>query len=56
MRSFIIACIAVIVLAVGGGIILNLFQVPAAVAFSTESVRLPAGLSSPNFSDRLSNG
>jgi hypothetical protein len=40
MRSFIIACIAAVVIAVIGAFSLNHFQVPAAVAFSTEGVRL----------------
>jgi riboflavin transporter FmnP len=40
MRSFVIACIAAVVIAAVGAAALNYFQEPAAVAFSTESVRL----------------
>jgi hypothetical protein len=40
MRSFVIACIAAVVIAAVGATALNYFQEPAAVAFSTESVRL----------------
>jgi hypothetical protein len=40
MRSFIAASIAAIVIAAIGAIVLDLFQKPASVAFTTESVRL----------------
>jgi hypothetical protein len=40
MRSFIAACIAAIVLAVIGGIVLDHIQEPVSVAFATGSVRL----------------
>jgi hypothetical protein len=40
MPSFIIACIAAIVIAVGGAVVLNHVQEPVSVAFSTEAVRL----------------
>jgi hypothetical protein len=40
MRSFIIACIAVAVIAIVGGVILNEFQESSKVAFATEAVRL----------------
>jgi hypothetical protein len=41
MRSFIAACVAAAAIAVIGALALNAAQEPAAVAFSTESVRLP---------------
>lgn len=40
MRSFIAACVAAIALAAIGGTVLNHFQTPVAVAFSTVGVRL----------------
>jgi hypothetical protein len=40
MRSFIFACVAAVVIAVAGYYVLNLFQEPVSVAFSTESVRI----------------
>jgi hypothetical protein len=40
MRSFIIACVAAVVIAVIGAIALNAIQEPASVAFATASVRL----------------
>jgi hypothetical protein len=40
MRSFIIACIAAVVIAAIGAIILNFVQEPADVAFTTESARI----------------
>ncbi len=40
MRSFIIACVAAIVLAVVAAYALNAFQEPVSVAFSTQSVRI----------------
>lgn len=40
MRSFIAACVAAIVLAAIGGTVLDHFQTPVAVAFSTVGVRL----------------
>jgi hypothetical protein len=40
MPSFIIACIAAIVIAVVGAVVLNRVQEPVSVAFSTEAVRL----------------
>jgi hypothetical protein len=40
MRSFIIACIAALVIAAIGAVGLNLIQKPVAVAFSTEAARL----------------
>lgn len=40
MRSFIIACIAAVAIAVIGAVALNLVQEPASVAFATEGVRL----------------
>ncbi len=39
MRSFILACIAAVVIAVIGAVVLDQFQEPAKVAFSTESAR-----------------
>lgn len=40
MRSFIIACIAAVVIAGIGAVALNFIQKPADVAFATEGVRL----------------
>jgi hypothetical protein len=39
MRSFILACIAVVVIAAVGGAILSVFQQSAQAAFSTDAVR-----------------
>ena len=40
MRSFIMACVAAVVIAAIGAIILDLVQQPADVAFTTESARI----------------
>jgi hypothetical protein len=40
MRSFIIACIAAVVIATVGAVALNFFQEPVDVAFATGAVRL----------------
>jgi len=40
MRSFVIACIAAIVIAAIGAFALSLVQKPVDVAFATQSVRL----------------
>jgi hypothetical protein len=40
MRSFIVACIAALVIAAVGAVALNLIQKPVAVAFTTDAVRL----------------
>lgn len=40
MKSFLLACVAAIVIAAIGGVVLNSVQEPAAEAFSTTSVRL----------------
>jgi hypothetical protein len=42
MKSFIIACVVAVVLAVIGGAVLNSIQVPADKAFCTVGVRLGA--------------
>jgi hypothetical protein len=42
MRSFIAACIAAIIIAVIGAVVLNSVQEPVAQAFSTSEVRLGA--------------
>lgn len=42
MKSFIIACVAAVVIAVLGGVVLNSIQEPADKAFSTTGVRLGA--------------
>lgn len=39
MRSFIVACIAAIVIAAFGMVVLNSIQEPVSVAFATSSVR-----------------
>jgi hypothetical protein len=40
MRSFIVACVAAIVVAALGAAVLNALQEPVSVAFSTGAVRL----------------
>jgi len=40
MRSFILACIAAVVIAAIGAVILNFIQGPADIAFTTESARI----------------
>jgi hypothetical protein len=40
MKTFVVACIAAIALAVVGGVVLNGIQKPAETAFSTTGVRL----------------
>jgi len=40
MRSFVIACVAAVVIAAIGAFALNSFQQPVAAAFATESVRV----------------
>jgi hypothetical protein len=40
MRSFVAACITAAVIATGGAFVLNHYQKPAGVAFSTSSVRI----------------
>ncbi len=40
MKTFLIACLVAVVIAVIGGVLLNGIQQPADKAFSTESVRL----------------
>jgi hypothetical protein len=40
MKSFVLACIAAIAVAVIGGVVLNSIQEPVAEAFSTTAVRL----------------
>jgi hypothetical protein len=40
MRSFILACLAAVVIAAVGAVTLDYVQQPVGVAFSTESVRL----------------
>jgi len=40
MRSFICACVAAVVIAVVGAVVLNVYQEPVKEAFATESVRI----------------
>lgn len=40
MQSFVLACVAAIVIAAIGVFVLNSLQEPVAVAFTTESVRV----------------
>jgi hypothetical protein len=40
MRSFVLACIAVAVIATAGAAVLGVFQESSTAAFSTEAVRL----------------
>jgi hypothetical protein len=42
MKTFIIACVAAVVIAIIGGVVLNGIQQPVDKAFSTEGVRLGA--------------
>jgi len=42
MKTFIVACLAAIVLAVIGGVVLNSIQEPVDKAFTTTAVRLGA--------------
>ena len=42
MKSFVVACVAAIVIAVVGGVVLNGMNEPVDEAFSTSSVRLGA--------------
>ena len=42
MKSFVVACVAAIIIAVVGGVVLNRMNEPADEAFSTSSVRLGA--------------
>ena len=42
MKSFLIACVAAVVIAIIGGVVLNGIQQPADKAFSTTGVRLGA--------------
>jgi hypothetical protein len=40
MKSFVIACVAAIAIALGGALVLNHFQQSAEVAFSTSGARV----------------
>jgi hypothetical protein len=40
MKAFLIACVAIIVIAVGASVLLDLYQKPAEEAFSTSAVRI----------------
>jgi hypothetical protein len=42
MKAFVIACVAAVIIAVIGGVVLNSIQEPVDKAFSTTSVRLGA--------------
>lgn len=42
MKTFVLACVAAIVIAVVGGVVLNSFQEPVDEAFTTSAVRLGA--------------
>ena len=42
MKTFIVACVAAVIIAVIGGIVLNSVQEPVDKAFSTTGVRLGA--------------
>ncbi len=42
MKTFIVACVAAIVIAVIGGVVLNSVQEPVDKAFTTDAVRLGA--------------
>jgi hypothetical protein len=40
MKSFLLACAAVVILAVGGWLVLERFQEPVSVAFTSSGVRI----------------
>ena len=40
MRSFLVACVAAIAIAVIGAIVLNAVQEPVSIAFTTQSARI----------------
>jgi hypothetical protein len=40
MRSFVVACIAALIIAAAGAAVLNIYQKSAAVAFSSDGVRI----------------
>jgi len=40
MRSFIVACVAAVVIAVAGALFLSSIQEPVSVAFTTQSARI----------------
>jgi hypothetical protein len=40
VRSFVIACLAALIIAIGGAVILDKFQKPADMAYQTSGVRL----------------
>jgi hypothetical protein len=42
MKSFVVACVAAVIIAVVGGVVLNKMNEPVDEAFSTSSVRLGA--------------
>jgi cell division protein FtsN len=42
MKTFIVACVAAVIIAVIGGVVLNSMQEPVDKAFSTTGVRLGA--------------
>ena len=42
MKAFVIACVAAVIIAVIGGVVLNSIQEPVDKAFSTTAVRLGA--------------
>jgi hypothetical protein len=42
MKTFLLACVTAIVIAVVGGVVLNSFQEPVDKAFTTDEVRLGA--------------
>jgi hypothetical protein len=42
MKTFIIACVAAIVIAIIGGVVLNSYQEPVSEAFATSAARVGA--------------
>ncbi len=42
MKTFIVACVAAVIIAVIGGVVLNSMQEPVDKAFTTDAVRLGA--------------
>jgi hypothetical protein len=40
MRSFVAACVAAVIIAIGGAVVLNHYQEPVEVAYSTSAVRI----------------
>ena len=40
MKAFLVACVAIVVIAVGAAVVLDIYQKPAEAAFTTSAVRI----------------